>query len=222
MSTHSLRAEFDRELEALQSDFLRMGALAAELIHRSVEALKGRDVRAAEQVVADDNQIDQMHVSIERRCLELIATQQPMASDLRTIAAIMFATLDMERLADHAEGIGKAVKRLSGEPLLKPLVDIPRMSQITQEMLHDVLDAFVRRDAALAERAALRDDEVDRLRSAVFHELLEIMARDPSTISRAFELMIVTQDLERAADHVTNIAERVIYMVTGELRELNV
>lgn len=219
---HSIRAEFDRELEQLQSDFLRMGALAADLIHRSVEALKARDVRAAEQIIADDDQIDEMHVSIERRALQLIATQQPMATDLRTIAAVMFATLDMERLADHAEGIAKATRRLGAGVPISRLDDVGRMAAIVLEMLRGTLDAFVARDVALAERTALRDDEVDRLRSEGFQDLLRIMTHEPDVVPQAFDMLIVIQNLERAADHVTNIAERVIYMVTGELRELNV
>jgi phosphate transport system protein len=134
----------------------------------------------------------------------------------------MAISIDLERMADHAEGIGKAIKRLIKEPPLKPVVDIPRIEQIVQGMLQDALDAFVRRDVALAESLAAKDDMVDDLRSQVFRELLADMVKDPQTTSRALELILVAQHLERAADHITNVAERVIYLVTGEMRELNV
>jgi phosphate transport system protein len=154
--------------------------------------------------------------------MRLLARQQPMASDLRTIAAMFAITIDLERLADHAEGISRCVKRLAGQALLKPLIDIPRMNALVQEMLRDAVDALARRDAAMAEAMARKDDEVDALRSQVFRELLTFMISDPATVPRALELLLAAQHLERAADHVTNVGERVIYMVTGELRELNV
>lgn len=221
-ATGGLREAFEHELESLQEDVLRMGSVAGDLIHRAVEALRKQDVRDADAVIAEDDRVDAMHVDIERRVIELLATQQPMARDLRILAAILAISIDLERLADHAEAIAKAAKRLSGEPLLKPLVDIPYMEQILQGMLQDAQRAFVQRDVKLAEALAAEDDKVDALRSQVFRELLTYMAEDPRTISRGLDLILVTQNLERAADHVTNIAERVIYMVTGEMKELNV
>jgi len=145
-----------------------------------------------------------------------------MARDLRELTSILAISIDLERMADHAEGIGKATKRMIKEPLLKPLVDIPHVEQIVQGMLTDVLDAFVRRDVALAESLGPRDDTVDALRSQVFRELLAHMVDDPQSTSRALELILIAQHLERAADHITNVAERVIYLVTGEMREINV
>lgn len=216
------RELFLRELEALQSDVLRMAAMAGEAIHASVEALKQRDVALAERIIRDDDRIDAMHLELEERCMRLLARQQPMATDLRTIASILAITIDLERMADHAEGISKATRRLSDQPLLKPLIDIPRMETLVQEMLRDAVEAFLRRDVARAEAMARKDDEVDALRSQVFRELLTYMISDPRNIPRALELLLVAQHLERAADHATNIGERVIYMVTGELRELNV
>lgn len=216
------RELFLRELEGLQADVVRMATMAGEAIHASVEALRALDADWAARIVRDDDRIDALHLDLEDRCMRLLARQQPMASDLRTIAAVFAITIDLERLADHAEGISKSVKRLAGQPHLKPLIDIPRMEELVQQMLREAMDAFLRRDAALAEAMAKKDDEVDALRSQVFRELLTYMMGDPRTISRALELLLVAQNLERAADHITNIGERVIYMVTGELRELNV
>jgi phosphate transport system protein len=216
------REGYTKELAALQADVVRMASLAGQAIHASVEALKERNVAEAERIIKEDDALDAMHLELENRCMRLLALQQPMASDLRTIAAVFAITIDLERLADHAEGISRAVKRLADQPLLKPLIDIPRMEEITQMMLREAMDAFLRRDATLAEAMVRRDDEVDALRGQVFRELLTYMFSDPTTVPRALELLLVAQHLERAADHITNIGERVIYMVTGELRELNV
>lgn len=217
-----LRAEFDRALQRLEDDLLRMGVFAGTLLTRAVEALKRYDAEAATTVVADDDQADQMHMDIERRVMELLATQQPMAKDLRTLAAILAVSIDLERMADHAEGIGDAIVRLTRHKALTPPANLTYMEQIVRGMLHDVLEAFVRREIVLAEAVAVKDETVDALRGQVFRELLTYMAENPRTIWPALDLMLVAQHLERAADHVTNVAERVIYMVTGEMRELNV
>lgn len=216
------REAFERELHRLKDDVVQMGERAGEAIHRAVEALRARDVAAAEQVIAEDDAIDALHMDLEQRCMRLLATQQPMAGDLRTIASVFAITIDLERMADHAEGISRAVKRLGTEPLVKPLVDIPKMEAQIQEMIRDTLDAVRAQDARLARQAAAKDDVVDELRNHVLHDLLGIMLKDPQTIPRALELLIVARHLERAADHITNVCERVVYMVTGELRELNV
>ncbi len=216
------RETFEHELQRLKDDIVRMGERAGEAIHRAVEALRARDVAAAERIIAEDDAIDALHLDLEQRCMRLLATQQPMAGDLRTIASVFAITIDLERMADHAEGISRAVKRLGTAPLVKPLVDIPEMDVRIQEMLRETLEAFRTQDARLAERAAGKDDAVDRLRNQILHDLLDIMVKDPQTIPRALELLIVARHLERAADHITNIGERVVYMVTGELRELNV
>ena len=187
------RELFLKELEALQADVLRMGVMAGEAIHASVEALKNRDLSEAERIIRDDDRIDALHMDLEDRCMRLLARQQPMASDLRTIAAVLAITIDVERMADHAEGISKAAKRIAHQPLLKPLIDIPRMEVLIQEMLRQVMEAFLARDVASAEAAARMDDEVDALRSQVFRELLTYMLSDPTTVPRALELLLVAQ-----------------------------
>ncbi len=216
------RAAFERDLKQLKEGVVRMGERAGEAIHGAVEALRARDVAAAERIIAEDDAIDAMHMDLEQRCMRLLATQQPMAGDLRTIASVFAITIDLERMADHAEGISRAVKRLAAEPLVKPLVDIPQMDEALQGMIRDALMAFQMENADLARQTAAQDDAVDRLRNRVLHDLLEIMIHDPQTVPRALELLIVARHLERAADHVTNICERIVYIVTGELRELNV
>jgi len=216
------RETFERDLATLNEDLLRLGAMVDSALRRSVEALKTRKTDLAEAVIAADNTIDALHLELEERCLRLIATQQPMAKDLRMIAAVWAITIDLERMADHAEDIAQAALRMAGKPPLKPLIDVPRMVDLVREMLREGLDAFARRDAELAERMAARDDDVDTLYSQVYRELLTYMIEDPKNITRATHLLLVAQALERAADHATNIAERVIYMVTGSLKELNV
>lgn len=216
------REGFERELHKLKDDVVRMGVRAGEAIHRATEALLAQDVELAQKVITEDDSIDAVHFDLEQRCMRLLATQQPMAGDLRTIASVFAITIDLERMADHAEGISRAVKRLAGQPPLKPLQDIPKMEAATQEMIRDTLEAFRTNDAALARRAAAKDDVVDELRNHMLHELLDIMIQDPQTVPRALEASIVARHLERAADHITNVCERVVYMITGELRELNV
>jgi phosphate transport system protein len=216
------RETFDRDLDQLRQDLLRMGGLVETAIRGAIEALQARSVAQAEAVVVADNAIDALHLELEDRCLRLMATQQPMAKDLRAIAAVWTMTIDLERMGDHAEDIARITRRIAEEPLLKPLIDIPRMAELVREMLRDGLDAFVRRDVGLAERMAQKDDLVDHLYAQVFRELLTYMIEDPKTIQRATHLLMVAQALERMGDHATNIAERVIYMVTGTLRELNV
>ena len=216
------REAFEHELRRLKDDVIRMGERAGEAIHRAVEALRARDVAAAERVIAEDDAIDAVHMDLEQRCMRLLATQQPMAGDLRTIASVFAITIDLERMADHAEGISRAVKRLGTEPLVKPLVDIPKMEAQIQEMIRDMLDAFRAQDPKLARQAAAKDDVVDELRNRVLHDLLGIMIKDAQIVPRALELLIVARHLERAADHLTNVCERIVYMVTGEMRELNV
>lgn len=216
------REAYERELRQLRDDVVRMGEQAGEAIHRSVEALRTRDIAAAERVIAEDDAIDALHMSLEQRCMRLLATQQPMARDLRAIAAVFAITIDLERMADHAEGISRAVKRLGDEPPVKPLVDIPKMDALLQEMIREALDAFRDQDPARARAVAKKDDDVDALRNRVLHELLDLMIKNPGIVPRALELLIVARHLERAADHLTNVCERIVYMVTGELRELNV
>jgi phosphate transport system protein len=216
------REAFDRDLHKLQDDLLRLGALVESALDRAIESLRSRSVQLADAVIAADNTIDALHLELEDRCLRLMATQQPMAKDLRTIAAVWITTIDLERMGDHAEDIARIVQRIAEQPLLKPLIDIPRMAELVRGMLRDGLDAFIARDTTLARQMAQRDDEIDHLYSQVFRELLTYMLEDTRNIQRATHLLMVAQALERMGDHATNIAERVIYMVTGNLIELNV
>ena len=220
------REAYERELGRLRDDVVRMGERAGAAVHRSVDALRARDVAVAERIIADDDAIDRLHLDLEERCMRLLATQQPTAGDLRAIASIFAITLDLERMADHAEGISRAVTRLGGEPPAEPQVELleafPAMDARLQEMLRDALAAFRAQDPDLARAAAAQDDVVDALRTAVLRELLDRMIADPRIVPRALELLIVARHLERAADHVTNVCERIVYMATGELRELNV
>jgi phosphate transport system protein len=174
------------------------------------------------QVIADDKIINQKRFDIEEKCIELIVTQQPMASDLRIIVAVLNIIVDLERIGDHAEGNAKIAVMIGDEPPLKPLVDLPRMAQKTEEMLRRSLDAFVGHDAEAARKISDEDDEVDHLYDQVFRELLTFMAEDSKTITRATRLIWVAHNLERSADRVTNICERVIYVVTGKMTEMGV
>lgn len=216
------RATFAQQLRTLQDEVLLLGSMVDRSIARSIEALKRRDVVEARQIVDDDREINQKRFEIEDLCLQTIATQQPMASDLRIIASVLYVITDLERMADHAEGTAKIVLRMGDEPLIKPLVDIPIMTEKARAMLRGALDAFVNHDAAAAKRIADDDDEVDALYERVLHDLLVLMARDPSSIERATYLLWVAHNLERIADRVTNICERVAFMVTGRMEEVNV
>ncbi len=215
------RGMLDREMAKLRDDILRLSSMVEQAIQRSIEALKRRDVELARQIIVDDEKINQLRYDIEEQSLAVIATQQPVAGDLRVIIAAMHIAIEMERMADHAEGIAKLVTRLADEPLLKPLVDVPRMADIVCEMLHASLDAFIARDPEAAKAVATRDDEIDQLYDQVFRELLTYMLQDPRNINRATFLLWVAHNLERIGDRVTNVSERVVFMTTGELRELD-
>ncbi|MDO8578471.1 MAG: phosphate signaling complex protein PhoU [Dehalococcoidales bacterium] len=215
-----MRAVFHKKLREIQDEILVMGSMAGKAVLRSVEALKNRDLAAAKQIIADDQKVNAKRFEIEEKCIELIATQQPMAGDLRTIIAILNITIEIERIADYAEGIAKIVLMIGNEPPLKPLIDIPRMADQTVNMLQRSLDAFINRDAEAAKKIAAEDDIVDNLYDQVFRELLSFMAEDPKTITRATRLIWVTHNLERAADRVTNICERVGFIVTGRMEEI--
>ncbi len=214
------RESFHRHLTALQNEVLFMGSMVEKAIERSMEALKNRDLELARQVVADDAKINQKRFDIEEKCVELIVTQQPMAGDLRVIIAVLNIIIDLERIADHAEGTAKIAIMIGNEPPLKPLIDLPRMAQKTEEMLRRSLDAFVNRDAEACRKICAEDDEIDQLYDQVFRELLTFMAEDSKTITRATRLIWVGHNLERSADRVTNICERVIYVVTGKMEEI--
>lgn len=216
------REVYHQHLRALQESLMAMGLQVDAVIGRAVQALANRDAVLAREIIAQDVLINQAQREIEEQCLILIATQQPLAGDLRTIMAISTIAYELERMADHAEGIAKITLRLADEPLLKPLVDIPRMAELSRAMLREQLTAFVNRDAATARRLAEQDEEVDRLYDQVFRELLIFMMNDPRTITRATYLLWVAHNLERIADRTTNIGERVVFLTTGQIEELNV
>jgi phosphate transport system protein len=216
------RSLFERSLNAVQEDMLVMAGMVEVAIERGIEALKNRDVALARQIIEDDLQINRKRYETEEKCIELIATQAPLASDLRTIVSVLHITVDLERMGDHAEGIAKIAIMLADEPPLKPYIDIPRMAQIATEMLMSSLEAFKHRDTARARAICNLDDEVDALYEQVYRELLTFMINDPKTIQRATYLIWVAHNLERIADRVTNICERVVYLVEGRIEELNV
>jgi len=220
--SQSLRTTFDREFAQIQESLLQMGSMVDQAIALSLESLQNRDRALARQVIDDDEGINALRFKIENACLALIATQQPAASDLRAVVAVITIVINLERMADHAAGIAKTVILMGDEPLLKPLIDIPRMVRLAQEMLGEVLQAFVEHDADTAQAIADRDDEMDHLYQAIFEELLEIMAEKPNNVTRATYLLWCAHNLERIGDRVTNIAERVIFVSTGDMRELNV
>jgi len=216
------RTAFERQLLAVQEDMLVMAGMVETAIERGIEALKTRNVNLAQQIIEDDLNINRKRYETEDKCLELIATQQPLASDLRTIVSVLHITVDLERMGDHAEGIAKIALMLADEPPLKPYIDIPRMAQVATDMLMGSLEAFKDRDPARARAICDQDDEVDALYEQVYRELLTFMINDPRTIQRATYLIWTAHNLERIADRVTNICERVIYLVEGRIEELNV
>jgi phosphate transport system protein len=216
------RASFDRALRGLQDEVLVLGSMVDKAIARSIDALARLDQQAAREIIQDDLKINQERFRIEDLAIELIATQQPMASDLRTIVAVLNIIVELERIGDYAEGIAKIVLLHGDQPLLKPLLVLPRMADKGRDMLRRSLDAFVERDAEVAKRIAAEDDEVDALYEQVGRELLTFMINDPRTIDRATWLIWVSHNLERIADRVTNICERVVYEVSGKMEEMNV
>ena len=215
------RGRLDRELAQIQEEILRLGDMVEQAIQQSVQALKKRDVALARQIIHQDQDINALRYTIEEQCLTVIATQQPVAIDLRTIVAAIHIAVEMERMADHAAGIAQLTIRMAGEPLLKPLIDVPRMADIACAMLHASLDAFLNRDPEAARAVAARDDEMDKLDDQVFRELLTYMLQDPRNINRATFLLWVAHNLERIGDRVTNVSERVVFMITGKLEELD-
>lgn len=217
-----VRVEYAHELETLRGAVVAMSSMVDKAISRAIEALIRQDVRMAEEIIAADRTVNSQRWGIEEDALRIIATQAPMAGDLRTIAASIHIVTDLERMGDHAAGIAKIVVDTASEPLLKPLVDIPRMAELARAMLNDSITAYIEGDADAARQCAERDDEVDFLYEQVYRELLTYMMADPSTINRATHLLWVSHNLERIADRVTNICERVVFAETGELTEINV
>lgn len=217
-----VRESFSKHIKELEKDVVQMGEMVITAINRSVEALKTLDAGQAKQVISDDTLINKKRWDIEENCITLIATQQPVASDLREIVAVLSIAGELERMADHAEGIGKIVILHGSEPLLKPLVDIPQMAEICISMLKKSLDAFLNRDANAAQAICTEDDRVDLLYEQVYRVFLGYMIENPRTITRATYLIWAAHNLERIADRVTNICERVVFLVTGAISEVNV
>jgi phosphate transport system protein len=216
-----LRQTFERDLLRLKDEVLVLDSMVERAITQSVNLLKRRDLEGARRLIAEDMRINEKRFAIEADCLTLIATQQPMAGDLRTIAAILEIATELERIGDYAKGIAKINLMMGHEAPLKPLVDIPRMAEKALDMLHRSLDAFVRQDLALARAIPKEDDEVDALYNQVYRELLTIIMGDPRTIDQANYLLWVAHNLERTADRVTNICERVVFTITGEMAEMD-
>ena len=212
-----VRADFDRNLKLLQEELLLLGGLVEKAIVDSIEALKTRDIELSHKVVSQDDIIDQKTNQIEEKAIDLIATQQPIAIDLRTLMSVIHISVELERMGDYAEGIGKIGVMMGNDPPVKPLVDIPKMATKSSDMLKRSLDALVKRDSALARQVCEDDDEVDNLYDQIYKDLIALMISDPATTQRATYLMWVAHDLERIADRATNIAERVIFLVTGQL-----
>ena len=207
---------FSEQLSGIRELVLRMGGLAEQMSHRVIQALVQRDAALLEEVRTMETQVNQLQIDIDEACLEVLALRQPAAVDLRFVAAAMKVIVDMERIGDQAINISEQTESLLAVPPLKPLIDIPRMAEIAQEMLKASLDAFVNGDDELALATILRDDLVDQLKDQVFRELLTFMMGDPTTIPRAMDLILVSRHIERIADHATNICEDVIFMVKGK------
>jgi len=199
-----------------------MAGMVANAIKKSVESLQKRDINESKTIITNDSLINKKRFAIEERCISLIATQQPMAVDLRVLTSILSIITDLERMGDHAEGIAKISLLIGDEPLVKPLIDIPRMSDIGLSMLDKCLKAFVNRDVEAARLICNEDDTVDALHDQVYRELLILMIQNPKIIHQATYLTWVSHNLERIADRVTNIAERIVFMVTGKMEEMNV
>jgi len=210
------RHHFESELQALRNQLLTMGALVEERVHQAVHSLVHRREEEAERVIAADKEINDLQIDIDDRALRLLATQAPLAVDLRLITSTMKINANLERIGDQAVNIAENVLKLLPHPPLKPLIDIPRMAEIAKKMTRDALDAFVNRDAELARDVLRRDDEVDLLKDQIFRELLTYMMADPGTIARALSLILISRNLERIADHATNIAEDVIFIAEAK------
>lgn len=216
-----VREAYHRDLHKLKNDLISMGSLVSRAIGDAVISLKNRDVEMAQKVIDMDYQIDSLHNNIEDDCMRLLALQQPMARDLRLIISVLKMSIDLERIGDLSLEIAVITKMTANVPPIKPLIDIPRMSEICQEMLANIMKALENKDAELAKQVARNDDEVDMLFDQVRRELISYMIEDPKKITGAQHLTFVARYLERIGDHITNLCENVVFMVTGERVELN-
>jgi len=215
-----IRSMYHKKLREIQDEVLVMGGLVSEAILRSIEALKNRDMDLAEQIVTGDQKINDLRFEIEEKCIQLIVTQQPIANELRIIIAVLNIITEVERIGDYAEGIAKITIMIGDEPPVKPLIDIPLMAEQAVDMLRRSLDAFINKDADAARKICIEDDIVDHLYDQIYLELLALMMKNPQIVSRATRLIWVAHDLERSADRVTNICERVIFVITGKMEEI--
>jgi len=215
-----LRKTFESEIHQVKDDVLLLGSMVEQAILNSVEALKKRDIRAAHEILSSDRLINQKRFEIENQLMVLIATQQPMAHDLRLLASCMEIISELERMGDYAKGIANINIRMGDAPLLKPLIDVPRMAQKGADMLHRALTAFVNEDVETAKSIPVEDDEVDALYNQIYRELMTFVISDPTTMERANWLLWVAHNLERVADRVTNICERTVFSATGEMTEI--
>ncbi|MEX2237145.1 MAG: phosphate signaling complex protein PhoU [Dehalococcoidia bacterium] len=216
------RQTFHKNLDDLQNDVTLLGSMVEKAIRRAMDALVRQDESAAQQIIRDDGEINRRRFEIEERALELVALQAPMASDLRVIAAVFNVSSDLERMGDHAAGIAEIVLMHKGEPRLQPLTELENMAEQATSMLRQALDSFANRDPELARRVCSLDDGVDELYDSFYHSMLQRMIDDPSLIQRATYLIWVSHNLERIADRATNICERVVFLITGRMEELNV
>ena len=216
-----MREIFERDLQKLQDDILVLGSMVEDALMESINILKKRDKAGSHRLIEADRRINEKRFTIEHNTLTLIATQQPMAGDLRTLAAILEIATELERIGDYAKGIANINLMIGDEPLVKPLIDIPRMAEKARDMLHRSLDAFVKRNVELAQLIPAEDDEVDNLYNQVYRELITLIMSNPHNIDQSTYLLWVAHNLERTADRVVNICERVIFTVTGEMEELS-
>jgi phosphate transport system protein len=215
-----IRKTFESEIQQVKDEVLLLGSMVEHAIISSVEALKKRDIKASEKIISEDKEVNKKRFAIENQLMILIATQQPMAHDLRLLASTMEIISELERMGDYAKGIANINLRMGEQPLLKPLIDIPRMAQKGVDMLHRALTAFVNEDVEAAKAIPVEDDEVDALYNQIFRELMMFIIQDPKSIERANWLLWVGHNLERVADRVTNICERTVFIVTGEMNEI--
>ena len=215
-----IRKTFENEIQSVKDEVLMLGSMVEHAIITSVEVLKKRDIKGAEKIIADDKEINKKRFAIENQLMVLIATQQPMAHDLRLLASCMEIISELERMGDYAKGIANINVRMGEAPLLKPLIDIPRMAEIGTSMLHRSLSAFINEDVETAKAIPVEDDEVDALYNQIYRELMMIIIQKPESIESANWLLWVAHNLERVADRVTNICERTIFIATGEFGEI--
>lgn len=209
---------FDKDLKKLKTDILKMAALAEESIYKSIEALENRDKELAQTVIEDDRKIDELELAIEESAIELLALMQPMARDLRFITTGMKINTELERIADLSVNTAQRVLDIADKPLVKPLIDLPKLANVARRMVKDVIDAFVNKDETLAKRVILDDEEADNLRDLIQNELInDYMSKDASTVTRGVPLLLITRYLERICDHATNIAEDVVYMINAKV-----